>query len=96
LLNDTLTGGSGVDTFVATAGHDTITDFKVASKTTVSAADDHIDLTFAGFADNDALDAAMQQVGKNVDIDLGGGNILTINHTTIDILQAHHSGFILH
>ena len=68
-----LTGGHGADTFVfaVSSGADTITDFSVTDN-------DMIDLS----AYNAQSTALLIQVGADVDIDLGGDNIVTVLNAT--------------
>jgi len=71
LGDDYLAGGSGADVLVIHGGegNDTIGGFAAGS--------DQIDLDFV-FADQAALDAATSQVGNDTEIDLGGGQTVTL------------------
>ena len=73
--SDTLTGGAGADTFVFSAhsGADTITDFSAS-------AGDRIDVS--AYTHGTAHTAFISQNGGNTVIDLGGGNVITIQNTT--------------
>ena len=98
-MNDTLTGGANVDTFVykADGGADTITDLTFVNKTgAVNAGDDRIDLRSFGFDDYlTDVHTLMTQVGSNVVINFGSGDSLQINSTTIAILDMHAADFML-
>ena len=95
---DTLSGGKDkvTDTFVigSGGGHDIITDFTIDKSN--AALDDHIDLTFAGV--NDFGDLVLTQVGKDVQIDFGGSDLLIVQKQTIASLTiaASHGDFIFH
>ncbi len=70
--NDTLTGGDGADTFQfdLNSGADTITDFNASQG-------DKINLhAYAG------VTHTITQVGTDTVIDFGGGNTVTVQHTT--------------
>ena len=73
--NDTLTGGTGADTFVfgAHSGLDTVTDFSAAGG-------DKIDVT--AYTHGTPHAGFITQVGLDTVIDLGGGNVITVQHTT--------------
>jgi hypothetical protein len=89
-INDILTGGPGNDTFVIATGGaaDTITDFTPGS--------DLIDLSNVhGVHNYDDVHALMHTHGSDVVIDFGSGDSLTIQTTTIAILDAHPHDFIL-
>ena len=80
--NDTLTGGAGKDSFVfkPTYQSDLVTDFKVA--------DDKVDLSafsITSFADVQKL---WSQVGKDVVIDFGAGDVLTLQNVKTGDLTA--------
>ncbi len=80
--NDTLTGGAGADTFmfVAGSGQDTITDFSTAQG-------DRINV----HAYNAHATAVISQVGNDVHIDLGGGNVITVlNVSATDPVFLNH------
>lgn len=88
--NDVLTGGGGHDKFIIAkgAGNDTITDFG-----TSTAEADQIRLdgfTFGSYAD---VAATMRQVGTNVSLDLGSGQTLTLENTTVGSLSG--ANFVL-
>jgi Ca2+-binding RTX toxin-like protein len=85
---DLLTGGTGNDTFVYATGFgaDTVADYAVVA--------DQFDLSGTSVANYAALQALMTQVSANVvRIDFGGGDTLTINKTTIDMLNANQGDF---
>jgi Ca2+-binding RTX toxin-like protein len=71
--NDILTGGKGPDTFVfgAASGLDRITDFEKGDVLQLSKAQ------FGSFAD---LAGKIQKTGADTVIDLGGGNIVTLQN----------------
>ena len=99
--SDQLTGGTGSDIFVYKAGDgsDLVMDFTVKSKTgAADATDDRIDLRSFGYtdyADFKANVASFGNVGSDVQIDFGGGDVLTIKNTTTTILDAHAADFLL-
>lgn len=80
--NDVLTGGSGVDTFVFLRGgeSDRVQDFTDGVDT--------LDLTSWGFASVEAALGAAGQVGAHVVFAFGGGDMLTVEHTTLAALTA--------
>lgn len=85
--SDTLTGGAGKDLFVMAkgGGQDVITDF--------SPADDQVRLEGYGFADFNAVKAAMTQSGSNVVLALGDGEQLTfLNRVIADFTAASFAG----
>jgi Ca2+-binding RTX toxin-like protein len=79
--NDVLTGGGGSDTFIITKGagygSDIVTDFQAGAGGDV--------LMFNGTAFKSLADvtAAMTQVGTDVVLDLGGGQTVTLENTTV-------------
>lgn len=81
---DLLTGGRGIDTFVFASGDgiDTIVDFNAKGR-----AHDFIELTavdsVASFED-----LSLEQVGKNVVLDFGDGDTITLKNTLIANLDA--------
>jgi Ca2+-binding RTX toxin-like protein len=80
--NDTFTGGKGADTFEYTGGcdKDKITDF--------GNGDDSVELYDSGVANFNQLKGLMEQKGKNVEIDFGGGDVLTfLNAKTGDFAK---------
>jgi hypothetical protein len=84
--DNSLTGGNGGDTFIFSAGFgkDVITDF---------AHDDHME--FDGvFANFQAMQAVMQQVGANTVIGLDAGQSVTLLGVSMSSL--HASNFVLH
>lgn len=88
--NDVLSGGGGHDMFIIAKGegNDVITDFG-----TSTAEADRIRLdgfSFGSFAD---VAATMRQVGTNVSMDLGNGQTLTLQNTTVGALSA--ANFVL-
>ncbi|MGV3633054.1 MAG: calcium-binding protein, partial [Pseudorhodoplanes sp.] len=87
--NDTLNGGSGSNTYVFADGYDndTIVKFQAGADT--------VDLTgVAGVNDFSELLDLMQQDGKNVFIDFGNGDSLTLQKTTIALLTANQGDFL--
>jgi Ca2+-binding RTX toxin-like protein len=82
--NDLLTGGLGIDTFVFATGDgaDTITDFIAKG-----VAHESIDLTgvdsVAAFEE-----LSLEQVGKNVVVDLGDGDMITLKNVVLANLDA--------
>jgi len=90
-LDDIIEGGTGNDTFIFSlgTGNDTITDFEAGV-----AAGDVINLTAIGFANQDALEAAITYNGTDTVVDLGGGNsihLLGVVETDLDL----NSDFII-
>jgi VCBS repeat-containing protein len=73
--NDFLSGGAGHDLFVfgANSGQDRVTDF---------AKGDVIQLSAGQFANFAALTGAIQKIGADTVIDLGGGNLITLQNFT--------------
>jgi Ca2+-binding RTX toxin-like protein len=71
--NDILTGGKGPDTFVfgAASGLDRVTDFEKGDVLQLSKAQ------FGSFAD---LAGKIQKIGADTVIDLGGGNLVTLQN----------------
>lgn len=84
LGNDVLTGGLGIDTFVFASGDgaDIITDFSARGR-----AHDMIDLSavesVVAFED-----LSLDQVGKNVVLDLGDGDLVTLKNVSLAHLDA--------
>src|SRR5204862_3921295 len=72
--NDVLVAGTGADYFVATKAPGTTT--WISGLKTAGAVQDKIDLYGFGFQGFDSVKAAMTQIGSDVRIDLGGGQIL--------------------
>lgn len=81
--DDQFTGGSGQDLFIFAAGHgsDTITDFDINEDTI------QLDQTNTDFTDTASVIAAAIQVGNDVRVDLGGGDLLVIENVTISELE---------
>ena len=82
---DSLTGGANVDTFVFKRGygHDTVLDYVAGI--------DKIDLSGTGAHGFGGIHLVKN--GANVDIHVGS-DILTLAHTTIATINAHHGDFI--
>lgn len=78
--NDTLTGKGGIDTFLfgAGSGQDIITDFSAAQG-------DIIDVS--AYTHGVAHTAYLHQVGADTQIDLGGGNIVTVLHISANAVS---------
>ncbi|EGF92830.1 hemolysin-type calcium-binding repeat 2 copies family protein [Asticcacaulis biprosthecium C19] len=79
--NDSLTGGLGGDTFLFTAGNrtDTVTDFSAVEGDMINVN------AYTGGVDNAGL---VSQVGLNVVIDFGSGNVVTVlNAVQADVLS---------
>ncbi|CAN0556834.1 unnamed protein product, partial [Ectocarpus sp. 8 AP-2014] len=86
---DTLTGGAGGDSFIHADGDgaDVITDFNPISSGD-SAEGDVIDLSgHPGLTWND-IQSNASQVGDDIVIDLGGGDVITLLNRTLDQLSA--------
>ncbi len=85
--NDLLTGGKGADTFIFArhSGHDGVVDFHAKG-----AGHDQVDLSHMAGLKNfgDLLDHAGQS-GKNVVLDFGHGDVLTLKHADLADLTAH-------
>ena len=81
--HDLLTGGLGADTLVfgPNSGADTVSDFSVSEG-------DHIDLH--AYTHGTANLALISQIGADTVIDLGGGNIITVQNTTNDSTFVSH------
>ena len=79
--NDILAGGSGNDTFVVSAGDgvDEIQNFHAGDLVALQG------LNFSGFAD---IQAAMTQSGTDTVLNLGGGQSITFDNTTIGSFNA--------
>ena len=88
--NDVLTGGGGHDVFIIQKGqgNDVITDFG-----TSTAESDKIRLGGFNFSTYADIAATMRQVGTNVSMDLGNGQTLTLENTTIGALSS--ANFVL-
>ncbi|MBY0227543.1 MAG: calcium-binding protein [Hyphomicrobium sp.] len=85
--NDTLSGGAGADTFVFApgSGRDTITDFNTA--------EDKLDLNaYAGINTAAELSPYASNSGVNMVVNLGGGNVITINN--MQVAQIHDGMFV--
>lgn len=82
--NDILFGGNGADTFVYLDGGDADTISDLESKDTILVNRALMD----GNGDiSDLVDTYGQQVGRNVVMDFGGGDILTIVGATLDEIE---------
>src|SRR5262249_42666094 len=79
--DDVLKGGTGADIFVISNGNgsDLIRDF---------GSDDTVRLDVHGLSSFDEVRASMTQSGSDVQLDLGGGEVLVFANTTIDDLDA--------
>ena len=73
--------GAGIFLFKAGSGHDTINDFS-------SGQNDTIDVN--AYTHGTANLSFITQVGTDVQIDLGGGNIITVLNTTNDATFQSH------
>ena len=82
--NDTLTGGGGYDTFVfgLGSGADIITDFTAAQNDRIN-----IHAYSGGVVDGGGV--VISQVGDDVRVDLGGGNMVTLLNTAVAALNGH-------
>jgi len=81
--NDTLTGGGGADTFLfkLSSGQDTITDFSAAQGDMIK---------IHQYTQGTVNLGMIHQVGSDVQIDLGGGNVITVlNATNNATFQSH-------
>lgn len=76
--NDTLSGGAGKDTFVFSTGYgtDTITDFDGSDRINLKRMDN-------------AGDGWMEEVGDDVEITFGSGDVLIVKNVTIAELDGH-------
>ena len=83
--NDTLIGGSGNDSFVFTrgSGTDTISGFDAGA-----GSNDVIRLEDMGFSSFAQVKAAALQVGSDVQINLGSGDMLVLSGTPLANLHA--------
>jgi len=84
--NDILEAGTGADTFIITkaAGTTTwVTGFKTSGTAT-----DTLDLSQFGFQSFAAAQAAMAQAGSNVEISVGGGQIVMLQNQQLSTLNA--------
>ena len=87
--DDMLDGGKGRNTFVFADGYDNDTIVKFQAGNAI------VDLTgVSSVGDFSELALLMQQDGKNVLIDFGNGDTLTLQKTTIDALAANQSDFL--
>ncbi len=87
--NDILDGGKGLNTFVFADGYDNDTIVKFRAGTDV------VDLTgVASVNDFSELALLMRQDGKNVLIDFGNGDTLTLQKTTVNLLTANQGDFL--
>ncbi|HXP72968.1 MAG TPA: family 16 glycosylhydrolase [Stellaceae bacterium] len=84
--NDILQAGTGADTFVITK--DTGTTTWVEGFKTSGTATDTLDLSQFGFQSFAAAQAAMAQVGSNVEISVGGGQIVMLQNEQLSSLNA--------
>ena len=80
--NDILTGNAGADTFVFTTsnGHDTITDFSLSDSDTIDV---------SAYTHGTAHAAYITQVGSDVQVDLGAGNIVTVSSAVVADVASH-------
>jgi Calx-beta domain len=95
--NDTVTFGPGGDTFVFTpaGGKDTITNYTPSiDKINVSQLVFNPNPVMSSVHGYNDVAALMQQSGADVVIDFHGGNTLTIENTTTQILAAHQHDFL--
>ncbi|RAH97789.1 hypothetical protein DLJ53_28535 [Acuticoccus sediminis] len=74
--NDTLAGDQGNDVFVFSEGEDTVRDFGVGNDRIEFA--DELDVNFGD------VQAGLTQVGAHAQIDLGNGNVLTLENTNVN------------
>ncbi|WP_409721956.1 calcium-binding protein [Pseudorhodoplanes sp.] len=87
--NDILDGGKGRNTYVFADGYDNDTIAKYQAGNAV------VDLTgVSSVSDFSGLAQLMQQEGKNVVIDFGNGDSLTLQKTTIALLTANQGDFL--
>ena len=87
--DDMLDGGKGRNTFVFADGYDNDTIVKFQAGNAI------VDLTgVSSVGDFSELALLMQQDGKNVLIDFGNGDTLTLQKTTIDALAANQGDFL--
>jgi len=86
--NDILAGGRGADTYVFNAdfGQDLIFGFQKGQ--------DRLQFDEDVFGDFAAVSAAAYQSGRNVVIDAGGGNVITLHNYSLSSLQASDFIFI--
>ncbi|HLJ22093.1 MAG TPA: family 16 glycosylhydrolase, partial [Stellaceae bacterium] len=89
---DTLTTGGGNDILVSGTGADTNVITKAANTTTwiegFKPATDKIDLSQFGFTSFAAAQAAMAQVGSNVEISVGDGQLVMLQSQQLSALNA--------
>jgi Ca2+-binding RTX toxin-like protein len=83
--NDSLTGGTGDDTFIFKPGFglDTVQDFKDTANE-----NDILEFSTSIFADFAAVQAAMTQVGADVLITVDASNTVTLKSVTLSNLGA--------
>lgn len=90
--NDKLTGGSESDTFVFSTkyGKDVVTDFEISDVIY----HDTINLHFLkSITSYEELQDHMEQVGKDVVINAGHGDVLTLKKVDMELLQYYHFTF---
>ena len=83
--NDILIAGTGADTNVITKAANTTTWIEGFKPTT-----DKIDLSQFGFQSFAAAQAAMAQVGSNVEINVGGGQLVMLQNQQLSSLNANN------
>jgi len=88
--DDNLTGGADSDqfAFIAGNGNDTVTDFNFTE-------DDILNLEAFGFTDAAAAIALMSDVGSNVELALGAGQLVTLLGVTVADFQADTDALLI-
>ena len=89
--NDKLTGGTESDSFVFSTKYDkdTVTDFELGDVVY----HDTIRLRLEGIETYEDLAVHMEQVGKNVVINGGSGDVLTLKNVDMELLESYHFSF---